>query len=261
MPDRGDALAGVNVLVTRTPDQADDLAEPLRALGAEVTAIPAIRIEPEEEVTGLEEALATFNSYHGLVFTSVNGVEFFRLRLEEAGMDPAHAPPAYCVGPRTAAAWSGTGGQVKTLPEKFTASEVAGQMGGDLAGKKYLVLRPRVVKTELGEILRQRGAEADELVLYRTEMNSAGAGELKQLLEGRGVDVITYASPSAVRGTVIMAGGAENLAGTITLCIGPTTAEAAARAGLDNIHYPESYTVEGMIEMLPGLVSADSERR
>jgi uroporphyrinogen-III synthase len=247
-------LDGVSVLVTRTAVQAEPMVRQLQKLGADVHLIPAIRIEPIDEPTGLKEILDNFEKYQSFVFTSVNGVNCFIKQLETGYYKIDELPPAVCVGPVTAARWKSAGGQVELLPERFTAFDVARALGEDLAGNTYILFRPEVVKADLGALLRKRGAEVREVILYSTAINTEGAADLRSLLNRGFLDIITYASPSAVRGVAIMAGGAENLDDTIALCIGPTTAETAMRTGLSNIYHPEEHTVDGMIRMIPSLV-------
>ena len=51
--ERASPLAGKRVLVTRAPHQASELAERLRALGAEPVLIPTIEIAPPSGATML----------------------------------------------------------------------------------------------------------------------------------------------------------------------------------------------------------------
>lgn len=255
------ALKGIRVLVTRPAGQDDRITGLLQGAGAEVAAVPAIRIQPVEEPAGIKQALANLAGFDGLVFTSANAVGHFLAQMERAGIPVPEKPPALCVGPKTADAWVRAGGVATLSPERFTAADLVTALDAHLAGRSYLVLRPEVVSTDVGRILAERGAAVTEVILYRTEVNAGESGRLKERIGSGQVDVLVYASPSAVRGTVIMAGGAENLAGTISLCIGPTTAEAARRAGLDRIHYPEEHTAEGMVRLLAGLAGPSSPRR
>ncbi len=64
-------------------------------------------------------------------------------------------------------------------------------------------------------------------------------------------DVWTFASPSAVRAFVENVPGAPDLAQDKTIaCIGPTTAQAAAEAGLTADVVAAEATVEGLIAAL-----------
>lgn len=69
------------VLVTRSPHQASELADRLRALGVEPVLIPAVEIAGPSSYSALDEALAHLERFHWLIFTSANAVEAFHRRL------------------------------------------------------------------------------------------------------------------------------------------------------------------------------------
>ncbi|MGH7969116.1 MAG: uroporphyrinogen-III C-methyltransferase, partial [Limisphaerales bacterium] len=70
-------LFGQRVVVTRSREQAGQLSNRLRDLGAEVLEVPTIKIEPPTHKTELVDSLLELNSYDWLVFTSANGVAAF----------------------------------------------------------------------------------------------------------------------------------------------------------------------------------------
>ncbi|UCG37781.1 MAG: uroporphyrinogen-III synthase [bacterium] len=257
----GKPLSGIGVLLTRTRAQAASLAAGIGALGAEVFVVPTVSVEPVEDPEGLRQAISGIGSYDHLVFTSVNGVSFFLERMEGTGLQPGTLPSALCVGSRTAAAWEAGGGRVAAVPERFTAAELARTQGKDLSGRSYLVLRPEKVSTPLGDLLRERGAAVDEVVLYRTITPPTGGSDLGDLLDRGVVDVVVYASPSAVRGALEMAGGPERIGRIPALCIGPTTAQAAREAGLARVTHPTDHTVEGIISRLLAMAGELGQRR
>ena len=78
-------LAGRVILVTRAREQADRFAALLEEAGARVLLVPTIVIEPPDSWAPLDEALARSREYRWAIFTSVNGVEMVRRRLEQAG--------------------------------------------------------------------------------------------------------------------------------------------------------------------------------
>jgi uroporphyrinogen-III synthase len=221
----------------------------LAALGATVHAVAAIEVEELAAPPGLAVALSRLSAYDLLVFTSANGVRFFLPHLAAVAVLPASAPPALCVGPRTAAAWEKAGGRVAGVPARFTGEELAALLP-DAEGMDLLILRPETVATDTAGLLRARGARVDEAVLYRTASGGAGGESLRSLLRAGGVQVLTALSPSAVAGLIELAGGTTLLLDLPLLCIGPRTAEAARAAGLTRVHFPSVHTVEGMIEEL-----------
>jgi uroporphyrinogen III methyltransferase/synthase len=270
-------LAGISVLVTRTMEQSTGLVEYLTSRGAEVIVIPAVSISPLAEPEGFSSAMARADSYDFLVLTSVNGVVCTHRLLDREGINPQDLPPALCVGKKTANAWEKAGGTVAAYPEQYTAGALLEALGDDLGDRSFLILRPEVVKTRLGQAMRSLGASVEEIVIYRTVPSEAGAEVLKELVLGGKPDTIFFASPSAIDGILTMA-GREDVAqspavieqgdngagdgkkaeGNISdrvlkipaVCIGPTTALAAEEAGFTEVYFPDIHTTEGMAEEL-----------
>src|SRR5690606_16315376 len=78
-------LAARRIVVTRPPDQAGELADPLRALGAEVLVAPLIRIAHPPDRRPLENAAREAQTFDWVVLTSANGAHRFMDAFEAAG--------------------------------------------------------------------------------------------------------------------------------------------------------------------------------
>jgi uroporphyrinogen-III synthase len=267
MVDRSEKLplAGISVLVTRAREQSAGLVDDLTSKGVGVTVIPAVSISPLSEPEGFAYVMARIGLYENIVFTSVNGVVYTLELLSGKGMGPWDLPPALCVGEKTASAWEEAGGEVAAVPEKYTAEALLDVLGEDLAGRSFFIMRPELIKTELGQEMNRRGAEVDEIVIYRTVTPEEGADALSELMAGGGPDVVFFASPSAIEGILSMAAqspkpkaqrenSSEDKGRSIldipAICIGPTTAKAAEEAGFTEVYFPDEHTVEGMVEEL-----------
>ncbi len=74
-------MAAPRVLITRSPHQASELADELRAHGAEPILIPTIEFADPTTFAPLDAALAHLDRFHWLLFTSANAVEAFHRRL------------------------------------------------------------------------------------------------------------------------------------------------------------------------------------
>ena len=73
------------VVVTRARAQASGLAATLRALGAEVVELPAIRIEPRLETDEVRDAVADLHTYALVCLTSPNGARLLFEAMAAAG--------------------------------------------------------------------------------------------------------------------------------------------------------------------------------
>jgi uroporphyrinogen-III synthase len=104
------------------------------------------------------------------------------------------------------------------------------------------------------EQLRQAGAVVTDVIAYRTVLNEAPREHDPDvyglLLDGR-IDVVTFASPSAVRSFVRIYGAeaaADLLKNTVVAVIGPVTAEAARHVGIPVTIQPKTYTVAALVD-------------
>src|SRR2546430_10502799 len=78
-------LAGRRIVVTRPREQAGELARALEALGAEVLALPTIRIVPLPDLTALRTAPTGPAAYDWIVFTHPDTVHLVCARPPQLG--------------------------------------------------------------------------------------------------------------------------------------------------------------------------------
>jgi uroporphyrinogen-III synthase len=248
------ALTGLRVLVTRPEDQAEDLCDRLRALGAEPLLFPTIAIVPPEVGGSLDQAIAQLPDYDWIIFTSVNGVEHFWTRL--GGLRPASAEDGEgrlsiqgkvaAIGPATAEALRGRGAPVHLMPAEYRAEAILDEIG-DVAGRRILLPRADIARPALANGLRARGAQVDDVCAYRTVRGEPPRAAFDALRAG--VDVITFTSSSTVRNFVSLTEGLD-FGDPLIACIGPVTAATAHELGLRVDLVAETYTIDGLLESL-----------
>ena len=73
------------MVVTRTRDQASELVNMLENYGAECIEYPTISLEPVDSYEILDRALEEIETFHWVLFTSINAVDYFFKRLFELG--------------------------------------------------------------------------------------------------------------------------------------------------------------------------------
>jgi len=241
--------------VTRAREQAGELARALEALGAEVLAVPTIRIVPLADLTALRAALTDPAAYDWIVFTSQNTVHVVCGRLPEWGLaarDLALMAVA-AIGPATAQALERYGVTPDLVPPTYVAEAVVAAVvaRGPVHGKRFLVPRAREARDALPEGLRARGAVVDVIPVYET-VGAAGDGSaLATQLLGGTIDVVTLTSSSTVRGFVDLVGRAAATSGRFRAAvIGPVTAASARELGVPVAIEAEDYTVGGLVAAL-----------
>ncbi|HYL45721.1 MAG TPA: uroporphyrinogen-III synthase, partial [Candidatus Limnocylindrales bacterium] len=79
-------LAGKRIIVTRAPEQAQDLIRSLESLGAEVLLFPTVQFVPPEDLRELDKHLANLKGFEAILFFSRNAVRYFSRVLYELGI-------------------------------------------------------------------------------------------------------------------------------------------------------------------------------
>lgn len=248
-------LFGKRIIVTRARAQASDLVELLEEYGADCLQCPTIAIREMEDYTPLDRAIAELDSYHWIVFTSVNGVDHFYKRLNRAGRDSRALGQAKiaAIGSQTAAALAEKGIQADFVPAEFRAEGLLAGFGEIPQGTRVLIPRALEAREILPEELTKRGAYVNVVPAYRTVIEETEADALKEALRTRRVDAVTFTSSSTVRNFLTMLKGEDLqtlLSGVLIAAIGPITAQTAKDAGLQVEVMAQEYTVKGLADEL-----------
>jgi uroporphyrinogen III methyltransferase/synthase len=250
-------LTGRRIVITRTSEQAHELADRLEEQGAAVTVRAAIRIEPADDYGPLDAALAELETYDWVIFTSANGVRAFARRLWGAGSDwrALRRARVAAIGPGTARELESWHVRPDFMPSEYVAEGVLAEIG-NVAGQRILLPRTDIARQTLPAELRVRGAEVNEVVAYRTLAQPPDIEALRRALVEERPDAITFTSSSTVRGFVesLAAAGvgdaAEVLRGVAIACIGPITAETVRSYGLEPAILAAEYTLDGLTDAL-----------
>ncbi|MHB1131080.1 MAG: uroporphyrinogen-III C-methyltransferase [Chloroflexota bacterium] len=248
-------LFGKRVLVTRTREQASDLSQLLRGLGAEPVEVPVIRVEPPQSWQALDSAIARLGTFDWVVFTSANGVQSFFERLAELGHDVRAFGEARVavIGPATAATLSRKGIRADLVPDEYVAEAVVESLLSSGAARgRVLVARAAEARAVLVSLLREQGATVEEVAVYRTLPTPESGLRLRELIASQRLDVVTFASSSTVRNTLnaLGEGAVELINSLVVACIGPITARAAGELGLRVDVVAEQYTIPGLVQAL-----------
>ena len=251
-------LAGRRIVVTRPAAQSRELIAQLEALGAEPLVCPAIAIVPPDDYAPLDAAIARLPTYSWLIVTSVNGVHALLGRMDALGVKPAALAHLRigAIGPATARALERYGLRAEFMPGEYVAEAILAEIG-DVAGQRMLLPRADIARAALAIGLREKGAEVDEIAVYRTVPDEGVAALAEHLRAGR-ADAITFTSSSTVRYTLdgLERAGMERgdaaalLNGTAIVCIGPITAETARAEGLRVDAEAREFTGAGVVDAL-----------
>jgi uroporphyrinogen III methyltransferase/synthase len=250
-------LAGRTVVITRALAQADDFAAELERYGAEVILCPTIEIGALDNYERLDEAIDHLYGYDWLIFTSVNGVDFFFQRLKTRGRNTSDLDElrVCAIGEATAERLNDLHVHVDVVPDEFKAEGVFEALksfvGGADALKNLNVLIPRasVARDYLPKALEESGARVDVVPAYRTSLPAnLDRGRIAAMLSG-GADCIAFTSSSTVKNLAQLFDNqdlSEALAGVVIACIGDITATTAADYGLRVEIQPDAFTIPAL---------------
>lgn len=257
-------LQGKRILITRAKEQASVLSEMLRALGAKPIELPTITITPLEDYSPLDRAiqLIVTSQYDWVIFTSVNGVQFFFERFAALGYDARllSRVKIAAIGPATAKAIEQNGLKIDYMPTRYLAEEIAIGIG-DVRGQRILLPRADIARKQLAKALRAKGALVDEVPVYCTRPAGSKATELKDLICNDQIDLITFTSASTVRNFAQLLDGldlTQALKKVKVACIGPVTAEAAKELGIEVQIVAEEHTIAGLVKAIIEEVRGDA---
>jgi len=236
------------VLVTRAPDQSADFVRLLEERGAHVTSIPLIRIGPPPDECTLQEAVDNADAYDWLAFTSVAGVDAFAQRLRRPLRKDLRIA---VVGPATDdALLNRLGVHADLMPTHYSGSGLADAINRQAkTPQSVLLITAHDASPVLHAKLRNAGHRVDKVDAYTTV--EAPPADLEAHVSK--TDVVTLASPSAVRALVRGLGGdaaGEKLRGKLLACIGPITLFEARERGLHVEIVPEAATIPAFIDAL-----------
>jgi len=249
-------LMGRRIVVTRAREQASDLVKRLSDLGADCIECPTIETVPPDDTKALDTAIDDLSSYEWLIFTSVNGVNFFFNRLFAKNKDVRALNRVHTavIGPATAKRLFDFGLKSDIVPESYRAESVVKAFAQeDIVGKKILLPRAKEARPVLPIELTRMGAVVDEVTAYCTKAVKDDADVILKRLKERAIDMITFTSSSTVKNfrALLPSEGLDSLIQGVTIAaIGPITADTARNLGFDVHIVAESYTIAGLCEAI-----------
>jgi uroporphyrinogen III methyltransferase / synthase len=249
-------LFGKKILVTVPSDDSARLSVMLEEQGGQCLDFPLIAIEPLEDYQDLDEAIKHIDGFDWLVFTSRNGVKFFKSRLDQLKKDVRilKGIKLACIGPKTEEAlkdYLGIGVDIR--PKEFRQEGLlqAFKKTG-IKDKKILIVRAREARDVLPEGLRKMGAAARVIAAYQTVPARRDPGMDKALKE---VDLVTFTSSSCVEGffRAFSTKAVRAVKHEFIVCsIGPVTSATCRKFGLKVDIEAKDYTLEGLAMAITG---------
>ncbi len=243
-------LFGRTVLVTRPVHQADELANRLRELGANVLYQPAIEIAPPADWLAVDRMIECLGEFRWLVFSSANGVQHFLNRLFALGHDVralANARLA-AIGPATVESLAQYRLRADLCPENYRAEALAEALAAPTRGQRVLLLRASRGREILAEMLAASGAIVEQVVVYESRDVTTPDEQIAELMAAGKIDIATVTSSAIARSLVHMFG--SSLRKTQLAAISPLTAEVLSELGHTPSIIAETYTSDGLVDAI-----------
>ena len=248
-------LFGQRIVVTRTREQASELAHQLTELGADVLEIPTLKIVAPKRQELVAEMMGGLGSYQWMVFTSPNGVTsffdyFFKTYDDLRSIGGVRIA---AVGPATAAKLKELHLSVDAMPDKYVAKDISKAIAAkdDLENLRVLLLRAEVANLELPKLLEEQGAIVDDVAVYQTVPETEDLTGAAARLVAEGADWLTFASSSAVENFHARFPLPELLKkfpALKTASIGPETTKALVALGLQPTVEAKQHTIDGLVK-------------
>ncbi|MFZ3588353.1 uroporphyrinogen-III synthase [Bacillus sp. DJP31] len=246
-------LANKTIVITRAEEKSREFARQIKDLGGTPLILPLLAFLPAV-LTPMEKLqLNRLNEFDWLVFTSVNGVEYFFQQSEQLSIDTRGLQAKIAVvGDKTKLALKKRGLEAFLLPTEFVAEGLIRDLQNEkLEGKKVLYIRGNLARDLIPKQLGVLGAKVTKLTVYTTVCPTHRLEWLEIL--NQNVDAITFTSPSTINHFVQLLEGTDWkswIQRTVVCCIGPITEKAAQTHGIIPNIVPQTYTMDHLLQEL-----------
>lgn len=252
------SLSGQTIIISSSDSRTSELATELEHYGARVIASPTIESAGPDDYAALDEAIANLYGYDWIIFTSVNGAQYFTSRLRQLGHEISELDELLvcAIGEATARKLAESHVHVDIVSPQFKAKEILAALEaytadrGSLRELNFLVPQAAGARHDLSDALEAAGARADVVAAYRTDRShNPDLARINALLAGGGVDCIAFTSGSAVRSFAELVDTndlSEALSGIAVACIDRSVVRAAAEFGLSADIMPAEFTLKAL---------------
>ncbi len=191
-----------------------------------------------------------------VIFTSVNGVEFTLLKLDDPDefIDQLNKMHVVAIGPKTKKALQKKGIRVSIVPESFSSQGLVEQMSG-IEGAVIEIARSSHGAPELVEGLLKKGAVVHETQVYQliSPRDDRHKKLIGKALAGE-IDIFAFTSSMMVRNFMSLAdemGVKDELVRKMNektvAAIGKPTADTLSGFGIEVKVMPKNYTFEELL--------------
>ncbi|MDR2754967.1 MAG: uroporphyrinogen-III synthase [Planctomycetaceae bacterium] len=268
------------VLLTRPKHLVKPFQLELESLGWTVWLQPTIEICPPDSWVEIDDVIRRLlledenNGFDWLVFSSVNGVQFFfdryqflekeKSELETTTFGVSQEQLIFLKPIRIAVIGAETdtalqrriGRRADILPDIFSIEGVLEYLLKEAhSNKRFLLLRANRGRDILRRHLEEAGGIVTEVVVYKSVDVERPEAEIKKILRQGKINYITVTSSSIACSLVRMFG--EDLRRSELVSISPITSKTLRELGFPPHHEAKIASIRGILDILKKLSSAE----
>lgn len=249
-------LQGKKILVTRAKAQASALSLKIKENGGVPIEMPLIACKELTHKESIHKAISDLHTYHWIVFTSKNGIDFFFQELKRLQGD--FSLPTNCkiavVGQKTDEVLANYHLKSDLIPEKYVAeSLLKGLLTVVKKGERVLIPRGNLARNVIARGLIEHSIEVTELDVYENVIEKSTKQQLYNDIKGKKIDVVTFTSSSTVDNFVQLLEGTDwrtYIENILFASIGPITSKTMQNHQMPVHVEPNEYTIQGMLESI-----------
>ena len=223
-------------------------------MGGRAIVQPVIEILPAGDLAGLDASIGRLEQFGLLVFTSRNGVRFFKDRMDAVKSRLPDKLEIAAIGSSTAEL-AGELWQIEpAVPASSDSSSLAEFLVHKYQDRKMLLIRGDRGSDVLDQRLAEQEIEFESVVAYRSVDLTEAQPAVVELLAAGQIDWVTATSSAIGRSAVRLFGqwlaggsGAEEKSQAKLVSISPTTTAAIESVGGKVFAEAAEYNLDGLV--------------
>ncbi len=248
-------LYGRKIAIMRSEEDMMNLGIRVWNEGGEVVFFPVIRFEPLDFIDEVKEKICfKEDNSHYLVFTSPRGVKFFFSILNENSLDVRciGMKKVAAIGPSTIEELKKYGIISDLVPPQFVAESLAEALLKEKPAK-VTILRAKVARDALPQILRENEVETEIISLYQTIKVTHKQNEVDEV---KNSDYFLFTSSSTFKNFAEHFSSLDFLRKKV-ISIGPVTSSTIKEYGIEPLVEADEHTIEGVYRTLISYVKKE----
>lgn len=247
-------LNNAHVLITRGGVRGEKLSKQIQSIGGIPHIIPLIAFRAHDD----DQAQSYINQllhYDWIVFTSMNGVDYFFEHLGNKIDTEAlrnSSTQFAVVGEKTKQALESYGIQSTFMPDIYTAEDFSKQyFAKQLQATRVLIAKGNLASETIANAFRSERVDVDEWIVYDTYLPAEAEEQLISLLSKDKLGIATFTSPSSFRHfeQIVQKHQLQMKTQNLSIAtIGTVTKKAVEAAGYTVQICPKTFTFDAMFD-------------